>query len=98
MAIINKPILDLVATGLNIKSLRKRAGISVHTLQEIFCFPSPQAIYNWESGKNMPSVDNLLVLSEIFGCTMENIIVTYEVDVEIGRKKSGSDLDIGAVA
>ena len=83
MAKINKPVLDLMATGLNIKSLRKRAGISVRTLQEIFCFPSPQAIYNWESGKNMPSVDNLIVLSEIFGCTMENIIKTYDVEVEV---------------
>ncbi len=78
-----KPVLDLEATGLQIKTLRKAAGISVRTLQALFNFPNPQAIYNWETGKNMPSIDNLLVLATIFNVNVEDIVRTRTVEVEV---------------
>ena len=79
----NKPVLDLTATGKQIRALRNRSGISVRTMQSLFSFPSPQSIYNWEAGKNMPTIDNLIVLSQIFGEPLENIVCTKKVQIEI---------------
>ena len=42
---MNIPTVDLAQTGANIVNLRKAAGLSVHDLQMVFGFNSPQAIY-----------------------------------------------------
>ncbi len=70
-------------TGEKIKSLRKFNKISVSALQEVFGMANPQAIYNWESGKNMPSIDNLIVLAQVFDVTIESLIATNRVEVEV---------------
>lgn len=38
-------------------------------------FAGPQAVYKWEWGKSLPTVDNLYALSRLFGVTIENILV-----------------------
>lgn len=78
-----KPVIDLQATGVQIKSIRKEKGFSVRDIQDIFGFEFPQAVYSWEQGKNVPSVDNLLVLSKIFEVSMDSLIATRIVEVEI---------------
>ena len=55
------PVIDLARTGANIVNLRKAAGLSVHDLQVVFGFNSPQAIYKWQNGTALPTVDNLIV-------------------------------------
>lgn len=70
-----KPVIDLPATGAKIKYLRKLNGFSVREVQAVFGFEYPQAIYAWESGKTLPSVDNLLILSELFRAEISEIIV-----------------------
>lgn len=49
-----KPVVDIEATGNNIKSLRIKNGFSVHEIQNIFGFEYPQAVYSWEQGRNIP--------------------------------------------
>ena len=71
----NIPTVDLVATGKNIEKLRKEAGLSVKELQNIFGFGTPQAIYKWQKGICLPTVDNLLILSMLFKVSIENILV-----------------------
>lgn len=71
----NIPTVDLVKTGENITNMRKEAGMSVKDLQEIFGFGTPQAIYKWQQGAALPTVDNLVVLSVIFGKTIDEILV-----------------------
>ncbi len=44
------PVIDLTATGRNIKRLRQSAGISVRDLQMVLGFTNPQAIYKWQYG------------------------------------------------
>jgi transcriptional regulator with XRE-family HTH domain len=69
------PIIDMIKTGQNIKKLRKEMGLSVRDLQIMFGFTTPQAIYKWQHGDCMPSIDNLLVLATIFQVHMEDILV-----------------------
>ena len=72
---MNFPTINLVATGQNIVRLRKAAGLSVRDLQDIYGFATPQAIYKWQRGTAMPTIDNLVVLAVIFQVKMDDIIV-----------------------
>ena len=78
-----RPVLDLDATGEKIKTLMKQRGISPRQLQIILNFPYVQTVYNWFAGKNMPTIDNLVVLAQILGVTMDDIVVTSMVEVDI---------------
>ena len=69
------PAIDMVATGRNIVRLREAAGLSVKDLQDIFGFATPQAIYKWQHGTAMPTLDNLVVLAAVLEVTMDEIIV-----------------------
>jgi len=69
------PVIDLPATGLNIVSLRVHAGLTVRDLQDVFGFGTPQAIYKWQRGDTLPTVDNLAVLSVLFGVKIDDILV-----------------------
>ena len=71
----NFPTIDPVATGLNIQRLRKEKGLSVRDIQAWFRFDTPRAIYNWQSGQSLPSVDNLYALSVLLEVPMDAIIV-----------------------
>ena len=74
----NIPAVDLVATGKNIEKLRKEAGLSVKELQNIFGFGTPQAIYKWQHGTALPTVDNLVLLSAIFKVSIDEILVVEQ--------------------
>ena len=71
------PAIDMAATGRNILRLRRAAGLSVRELQEIFGFSTPQAIYKWQRGDALPTLDNMTVLSRVLGVSIEEIIL-YE--------------------
>lgn len=77
------PTIDMVKTGQNIQILRQRAGFSVRELQDIFGFATPQAIYKWQHGVAMPTIDNLIVLAAVFQVTIEEILVMEEQVVKI---------------
>ena len=70
------PVIDLKATGQNIKTLRTAAGISVRDLQAVLGFTNPQAIYKWQNGDSLPSIDNLVILAAVLGVTIDEILVT----------------------
>lgn len=68
------PTINMVKTGENIIALRKQSGMSVRELQEIFGFGTPQAIYKWQKGVTLPTIDNLVVLAMIFHVSMDDIL------------------------
>ena len=78
-----KPVLDLAATGAKIKTLMKDKGITARELQIIMDFPYVQTIYNWFAGKNMPTIDNLVVLAKILAVPMDDLVVTSLVETVI---------------
>ena len=69
------PVIDMAATGANITRLRKDRGLTVRELQTWFGFEEPQAIYKWQQGKSLPSVDNLYALSALLEVSIEEILV-----------------------
>ena len=69
------PSINMAATGNNITQMRRRAGMTVQDLQNIFGFSSPQAIYKWQRGEAMPTLDNLVILASVFDTTMDAIVI-----------------------
>ena len=69
------PVIDMTATGINITRLRVNAGLTVRDLQDIFGFSTPQAIYKWQRGTALPTVDNLVVLAAVFGVRIDDILI-----------------------
>ena len=78
-----KPVLDLAATGAKIKTVMKDKGITARELQIIMDFPYVQTIYNWFAGKNMPTIDNLVVLAKILAVPMDDLVITSLVETVI---------------
>ena len=68
------PVVNLKQTGQNICLLRERSGISVKELQGLLGFATPQAIYKWQHGDSLPTVDNLVALSAIFSVPIDTIL------------------------
>ena len=69
------PTIDMVRTGNNIARLRKESGLSVRDLQRMLGFTTPQAIYKWQQGRALPTLDNLVTLAAVFGVKIDDILV-----------------------
>ena len=69
------PNIDIKATGANINRLRKERGYTVRMLQNELNLAVPVAIYHWEAGINLPSVDNLYLLAGFFGVKIDDILI-----------------------
>ena len=74
------PAIDMIATGRNILRLREEAGLTVRDLQEIFGFTTPQAIYKWQHGTALPTIDNLVILAVVFRVPIDRILILREAD------------------
>ena len=73
---IDFPTINLAMTGANIMNLRKAAGLTVKDLQDAFGFNSPQAIYKWQNGAALPTIDNLIGLAAMLHVRIDDILVT----------------------
>lgn len=75
------PSIDMKRTGKAIEQTRKARGLTVRELQEYFGFAHPQAIYKWQWGETLPSVDNLFALARILQVNMEDLLVECDREV-----------------
>lgn len=57
----------------NLIKLRKEMGMSQEALAEKLEV-SRQTIYKWETGQNYPEMDRLVMLSELFNCSIDDLI------------------------
>lgn len=76
--------------GNRIREERDKHGLSQEDLaNEIFV--SRQTVSNWETGKTYPDVQSLLLLSNLFGVTIDSLVKGDEVEmakeIEQGAKK-----------
>ena len=77
------PMIDMVRTGQNIHRLRVQAGVSVKELQDIFGFATPQAIYKWQHGTALPTIDNMVVLASVLGVRIDDILVLTDSQISM---------------
>ena len=69
------PVIDMKLTGKRIAEIRTQRGISVRELQNMLGFATPQAIYKWQRGETLPTLENLAALAYILGVNIEDILV-----------------------
>ena len=81
MSKIYRPVINVAATAARIKECRIRAGYSVREIQSIFNFSSPEAVYSWEKGKYLPSIDNMIVIADVYGVTVDDFIICDVVEI-----------------
>ena len=67
--------VDMQATGYRIKQLRKEKHMRVFDLANALGLESEQAIYKWQRGQCLPNADNLVRLSILFGCHIDDILI-----------------------
>ena len=68
------PILDTSATGARIRELRKQNKLTVEQVRDFLGLESTQAIYKWQRGESMPTIDNLYALSTLFETSVDGIL------------------------
>ena len=98
VGVVRVPVIDLKATGQNIKRIRQASGVSVRDLQMILGFTTPQAIYKWQNGDSLPSIDNLVILAAVLGVTVDEILVTDGDETGDGKNDQESLAITGIIA
>ena len=68
------PTISLKETGINLRRIMDKRGITPKDIKEYLNLTSVQSVYNWCSGINMPTIDNLYALSQWFGIPIDAII------------------------
>lgn len=69
------PVIDIAGTGQNIKRIMQFQGLTVKDVQEFLELSTPQSIYHWFDGRNLPTTDNLYALSELFQLPVDVMLV-----------------------
>lgn len=66
--------INTTATGANIKAMMKARQMTTADIQKACGFGTPQAIFKWFRGDAMPTIDNMVIVADLFGCTVNDII------------------------
>ena len=74
---MNYPVIDPVATGNRINTLRMDRGYSVAFLRDYFGLSTTNAIYKWLRGDSLPTLDNMLALSTLFNLSVNDILIYH---------------------
>lgn len=73
------PNIDMQRTGRKLKQMIESAGYTPRMIQEFLHLSCVQPIYRWYKGLILPTVDHLLMLSELLGVHMEDFLVKKNV-------------------
>lgn len=80
--------IDPVATGRQLKKLRRDHGITQELLSELFerCGDSASRVIisMWETGKKLPSLSHMVFLAELYGCSLDELVISYRRSREQG--------------
>lgn len=80
-------MLDLKIVGVKISSYRKKNELTQEQLADLLNI-SPQAISKWENGHSLPDTTMLPILSQVFNCTIDELIMpAYSLDSRIEEEK-----------
>jgi len=69
------PVIDMEATGDTIRRLRIERGVSVKELSQFLGLSDVRAVYKWQRGETLPSIDNLLALSILLEVPIDQILI-----------------------
>ena len=68
------PLINKRETGINLRRIMDMRGITPKDVQEYLGLGCVQSVYRWTDGVNMPTIDNLYALSELFQVPIDAIV------------------------
>ena len=68
------PLINKRETGINLRRIMDIRGITPKDVQEYLELSCVQSVYRWLDGINMPTIDNLYALSELFQVPIDAIV------------------------
>ena len=68
------PTINLRETGINLRRIMDIRGITAKDVQQYLGLGCVQSVYRWLDGINMPTIDNLYALSELFRVPIDAIV------------------------
>lgn len=72
-------IVNMKATGARIKAIMIEKNKRIADIQDACGFNTPQAIFKWFRGDAMPTIDNMVIIADVFGVTINDIVVIDRV-------------------
>lgn len=72
-------VIDVEATGKQIKCLMTQNGVSAIDIQKRLNLSVPYGVYKWLWGMCLPTIDHLVILADMFGVTMDDIVMTKRI-------------------
>lgn len=74
--------MDLVLTGEQLRKIRREHHMSQDALVDHLWMMDVQisknSVSSWETGKKRPSVDHLIALRDLYGCTLDELVVSRQ--------------------
>lgn len=64
---------------MNLREMRVKAGKSVLDVQKALGV-SDAAVYYWENGTTKPTIEKLIKLAELYGCSVDELLKTGNAD------------------
>ncbi len=68
------PLINKRETGINLRRIMDMRGLTAKDVQEFLGLGCVQSVYRWIDGINMPTIDNLYALSELFQLPIDAIV------------------------
>lgn len=68
------PLINKRETGINLRRIMDMRGLTAKDVQEFLGLGCVQSVYRWIDGINMPMIDNLYALSELFQLPIDAIV------------------------
>lgn len=68
------PLINKRETGINLRRIMDIREITPKDVQEYLGLGCVQSVYRWLDGINMPTIDNLYALSELFQVPIDAIV------------------------
>lgn len=68
------PIINKRETGINLRRMMDKLGITAKDVQQYLGLGCVQSVYRWLDGINMPTIDNLYALSELFQVPIDAMV------------------------
>ena len=72
-------VVDAEATGQRIRALMVERNITVSDIQKRLNLSVSYGVYKWLYGMSLPKIDHLVILADMFGVTMDDIVMTKRI-------------------
>lgn len=76
-------MIDAKATGEHLRKLCKSKSVTISQIQKQLNIGAFQSVYNWFSGKTMPSLENFYELSKLLCVPMNEMIIEKNPKIEV---------------